>query len=314
MNQTLRAAMAAMTCALAGAAVAEPAPAPPIDPGRYDTPWGAGELRMVSGNTAVLTLVDGTVFWGSLGNGGREWNGRWVRSASSARTDRDHRPCRTPRGAVPSSFPVPSGGYWGRFSAHSVRSERARALSLTWSNCADPPAGEANRFNVVHSGPPVFTASANVGRAVPSQPYDGPCWSVRSRAVATISPCALDFARPFRVTLLRDMKKAVTRITFTPLVDNPAAVAAAVRSNTVLPVHPGRREVYQVLRGGKLHLRGSSTEVTPPATICEHDYWIVNVLDGNGDRHPGNGVIAVSCGPNKVGTISRPLEPLRARK
>lgn len=313
---SIRAAVAVTICALSGAAVAEPAPAPPIDPGRYDTPWGVGELRTIGRDTAVLTLADGSVLWGSLGNGGREWNGRWVRPARSARGDRAHRPCSGQRGPVPSSFPVPSGAYWGRFSAHSERSGAKRALALKWSPCAENPATSANGFNVVEAAPLRYAASATPALAVrSSEPYDGPCHAVRSRA-ATITPCNLDFARPFRVTLLKSMQKPVTRITFTPLVDDARAVAAAIRDNTVLPRHPDR-EVYQVLRGGKLHMRGSTTEVTPPATICQHDFWSVSVVDGNGAVHPGNGVITMSCGPSRIGRDgpldARVIAPLKAR-
>lgn len=307
--------MAALLAAVAIPARAEPAPAPAIDPGRYDTPWGAGEMKIV-GATAIFTLDDGSVFWGSLGNAGREWNGRWVRAPQPARADRAHRPCSSPRGPVPSSFPVPSGGFWGRFAAHSLRSNGPRALALDWSGCADAPVRGASRFNLVQTAPRPLTQAAVSGRALPSPPYDGPCTSVSSRSVATITPCTLDFARPFRITLKKDMQKAVGRITFTPLVDDPPAVATAIRSNTVLPIHPTEGETYQVVRGGKLHRRGSWADVTPPATICQHDYWIVNVIDGNGQRHPGNGVIGMRCGPNRIGRSDdfRPVEPLRPRE
>ncbi|QCB55620.1 hypothetical protein E5675_15070 [Sphingopyxis sp. PAMC25046] len=310
-------AAAVAICAASPVTRAEPAPAPAIDPGRYDTPWGAGAMRM-NGSTAILTLDDGSVFWGSLGNGGRSWDGRWVRAPRSARPDRAHRPCSDARGPVPSSFPVPSGVYWGRFTAHSVRSTGNRALVLNWSNCAETPTGSANRFNIVEQAPRPYTEAAPPSRAVPSLPYDGPCNSIRARAVATIAPCNLDFARPFRLTLQRAMQKPVGRITFTPLVDDPVAVLAAVRSNTVLPVHPTAREVYQVVRGDKLHMRGSWADVTPPATICEHDFWIVNVIDGNGQRHSGNGVVVMSCGPHRLGRegpVATPaLEPVQQRR
>ena len=126
---------AGLLAAVAMSARAEPAPAPAIDPGRYDTPWGAGEMRIV-GATAIFTLDDGSVFWGSLGNGGREWNGRWVRAPQSARADRAHRPCSGARGPVPSSFPVPSGGFWGRFAAHSLRSNGPRGAAQAMVSAA----------------------------------------------------------------------------------------------------------------------------------------------------------------------------------
>lgn len=302
-------------------ATAEPAPAPPIDAGGYETPWGKGQFRIV-GTHGVLALADGSVMWGPLDNNGRGWSGRWVRAPGAARTDAAHRPCRTQRWNVPSSFTVPSSGYWGEFRAHSLRVNGPRAISLSWASCFDRVSSASKQMNIVQSAPPQYSYSSTPAILPPiAGRYDGSCHSISGSAIAHISPCLLAPVRTFRLTLLRDVQKPVGRILFRPLVDDRARVAEALARNTALPLHPtDSREVYQIVRGDKLHMRGSSADIMPPLTICEHDFWTVSVLDGTGRRHDGNGVLTMTCGPGRytqaVGSEGgeRRLEELPVRK
>lgn len=292
-----------------GPAFADPRPEGDIRPiaeGRYETPWGNGSLRITDGGyNANLRLDDGSVVWGNMTNGGRRFQGRWVRVSSSISHSGPLRRCGGRRFNVPSSFPVPSGDYWGYVIFDFYRN--GQGFVGRWSTCntpADMLASDAYRFEGRYQA---ITSAAPRTLRAPILPLDGPCAATSSVAVASISPCRIEPFRPLKITMLKPVVKGITRITFTALTDDRSAILAAIQQNQPLPLNPSGRTAYTVINGNKLWQRGDNMDVIPPGALCSHDLWAVSITDAVTTYH-GLGFVNPACGPGNV--VGSPDEPL----
>jgi hypothetical protein len=306
---------------IASAATSTPLSADPVPgqhrpkEGGYQTDWGSATFDHDNGNRIYgqvggrFHFADGHIIWGYFekvpDDGPHAWSfiGRWVAvpdgSGMVPRTIQRANKCRTPMSNLPSSIDVPDSLYWGSIRINFGSSGTHFSGNIDYCRNQAPPNGPYSEPEIRGSFEPV-TYSATPAVPVPSFPYDGPCSAVSRTAVAAIEYCRILLFVPMRMRLLQDMPKAVDRVIFTPLSDDHEAVVRAVRNNTVLPIHPSGREVYQVVRDLKFWKRGDTTEVIPPGSVCRHDLWVVSVRDGTGTIHRNNGVVYMDCGPGSL--------------
>lgn len=280
--------------------------------GGYQTDWGTATFSYDDGNRIYgqvggrFYFADGHVIWGYFekipDNGPHAWSfiGRWVAKPDETgmlpRSIIRENKCRTPMSNLPSSIAVPESLFWGSIRINFGSSGSHFSGNIQYCYDVPPPNGPYSRPEIRGDFEPA-TYSAAPGLPVPSLPYDGRCGAVSQTAVALIENCRLLIFAPMRMRLLQDMPKAVDRVIFTPLSEDRDAVMRAYRNNTVLPVHPSEREVYQVVRDLKFWKSGDTTEVIPPGSVCRNDLWVVSVRDGTGAIHPNNGIVYMECGP-----------------
>ena len=308
MKRSFVAALAVLVGLGAQDAHADPAAraAAPIEEGNYTTRWGAAELKLLNNRAnAALTFGASAVFFGTLRETERTWAGAWIHpdaEASGAR--RCARTFGEPGDAShrwPDSVTVrPRSHYWGRFEGRF--SADGRSIRLSWTSCDTPVAFTPESSNLFWANKAAVAITAAAPRTVniPTLPRDGPCLAISATAVASIDPCRLEPFKPLRVTMLRDLPKGATRVTFTPLVDDLLAVSRAADQHGPRPLHPTARPTFQVIRGNKLWVRGDRMDVIPPGAVCGHDLWAVSLTDGTGASHGDLGIVSPTCGPGNA--------------
>jgi hypothetical protein len=266
----------------------------PLRPGRYETPWGPGNLSISMGRNVHLELDNRGVLWGILSEDGKEWSGRWIRKAETISPGGPEVRCTATRFAVPDSVVAPASPYWGSFSFRI--NEQGNWFSGPWSNCLGQPTSTLAQFRMTGRWLSAPVSSTAAG------PRNLPCLGIGQTAIATLSPCHVGNFKPLKITMRRSLpaNRRIDRVYFTPLVQDARAIRLAIQNNKVLPRDPRGRKVFQVIpRGVDLYMLGQRTEITPPGSACSHDYYEINLVDDAGAEYKDIGVIQMECGPGE---------------
>lgn len=297
---------------LAVAAIADPAPraSSPPQEGPYQTRWGTGEFSITEyGANAKLTFGTTGVMWGSLSNAGRRWTGYWVhpsgRSSGARECSLAYGGPTNPSNRWPHTITTrPNTKYWGKFQGEFTAD--GRRFNLSWSSCDDEVsyrATDSNLFIGNKVATAITSSDSRPGTDI-SAYHTGWCAADNATAIARLTVCYAEPLKPIKLTLTKDVRKGVTRVSFVPLWSDRRAIEAAINSNRPLPFVGSPQNFFTAVRSDKFSARGDSIEIMPPATTCRYDYWSINITDADGVEHRDNGVIYMHCGPGDGGPIN----------